>query len=196
MCSIDRCYIFLVLGVGSNSFPPWNTRTVMWIRHQSAKIQRTVKKCKPKRNSVHWDPSRAIWLFNGHWVGVFQCYPYVTHPVAPHPSHALFLHPTNPRVHLPITPRPPPPLPLHLLLWTAGSQCVILFIPRFSSPLSPLHPSIPFFHVCSAVKPSWIRPASLVTCSLCWCGNERAKTIAAETPVPAPLKGPFVNCYF
>lgn len=38
---------------------------------------------------------------------------------------------------------------------------------------SPLHPSIPFFHVCSAVKPSWIRPASLVTCSLCWCGNKR-----------------------
>jgi len=41
--------------------------------------------------------------------------------------------------------------------------------PSLFSLLSPLHPSIPFFYVCSAVKPSWIRPASLVTCSLCWC---------------------------
>lgn len=45
--------------------------------------------------------------------------------------------------------------------------------PSLFSLLSPLHPSIPFFHVCSAVKPSWIRPASRVTCSLCWCGNRQ-----------------------
>lgn len=73
-------------------------------------------------------------------------------------------------------PSPPPftpPLPLHLPLWTAGSQCVILFIPCFFPPLlSPLHPSIPFFYLCSAVKPSWIRPASLVTCTLCWLGKQ------------------------
>lgn len=95
---------------------------------------------------------------------------YATQPVAPHPSHAPFLHSVKPPVHLPITSQLPPPHPLslHLLLWTAGSQCVILFIPCFFPPLlSPLHPSIPFFHVCSAVKPSSIRPASLITCTLC-----------------------------
>lgn len=59
--------------------------------------------------------------------------------------------------------------------------------PSLSSLLSPLHPSIPFFHVCSAVNPSWIRPASLVTCSLRWCGNKQLKTSDAKMAKPVPF---------
>lgn len=50
---------------------------------------------------------------------------------------------------------------------------MILFIPcSFPPLLSPLHPSISFFHVCSAVKPSSIRPASLITCAICGLWNQ------------------------
>lgn len=59
--------------------------------------------------------------------------------------------------------------------------------------LSPLHPSIPFFHVCSAVKPSWIRPASLVTCSLCWCGNKQRKTTDRKPAKPVSFAEPFMS---
>lgn len=134
----------------------------------------------PTRGPTRRNPSTRF--ADTELLGVLHFSPYATHPVAPHPSHAPFLHSVKPPMHLPITSQPlpppphhpsPPPLPLHLPLWTAGSQCVILFIPCFFPPLlSPLHPSIPFFHVCSAVKPSWIRPASLVTCTLCWLGKQ------------------------
>lgn len=117
---------------------------------------------------VHW-----VWDTEPLWVLHFS--QYATHPVTPLPSHTPFLQPVKPPLRLPITSQLPPPHPLslHLPLWTAGSQCVILFIPCFLPPLlSPLHPSIPFFHVCSAVKPGSIRPASLITRALCCLWNQ------------------------
>lgn len=128
---------------------------------------------KSNRDSIYWNPcGDSVSLAYKQWVWFSECYPYVTPPTH-EPITCSFFHSTKPLNPPSPSLLPPSLLPLHLLLWTAGSQCVILFIPRFSPLRSPLHPSIPFFHVCSAVKPSWIRPASLVTCSLCWCWNRQ-----------------------
>lgn len=91
----------------------------------------------------------------------------------PHPSHALFLLSTKPLVpplHHFSTPSFPAFAPAAV---NSRIPVCVSVHPSLFSLLSPLHPSIPFFHVCSAVKPSWIRPASRVTCSLCWCGNKQ-----------------------
>lgn len=128
---------------------------------------------KSNRDSIYWNPcGDSVSLAYKQWVWFSECYPYVTPPTH-EPITCSFFHSTKPLNPPSPSLLPPSLLPLHLLLWTAGSQCVILFIPRFSPLRSPLHPSIPFFHVCSAVKPSWIRPASLVRCSLCWCWNRQ-----------------------
>lgn len=128
---------------------------------------------KSNRDSIYWNPcGDSVSLAYKQWVWFSECYPYVTPPTH-EPITCSFFHSKKPLNPPSPSLLPPSFLPLHLLLWTAGSQCVILFIPRFSPLRSPLHPSIPFFHVCSAVKPSWIRPASLVRCSLCWCWNRQ-----------------------
>lgn len=76
-----------------------------------------------------------------HWlVDVIRLMPLILYAapptVLPVLFFSLFYTITLVRNHPPpITPFPSPSPSLHLLLWTAGSQCAILFIPR-SSPCS------------------------------------------------------------
>lgn len=91
-----------------------------------------------------------------------------THTLA---SHALFCFSTKPLI--PPAPAPSASLPLLSLAPAAVNSRIPVCVSVHPSLFPCSHYSIPFFHVCSAVKPSWIRPASLVTCSLCWCGNKQ-----------------------
>lgn len=91
----------------------------------------------------------------------------------PHSPLTCPLSPFHKTAHTPPSITPPPFAPAAV---NSRIPVCVSVHPSLFSLLSPLHPSIPFFHVCSAVKPSWIRPASLVTCSLCWGGNKQCFT--------------------
>lgn len=140
-----------------------------------------------------------IWTHAGtpsHWpIGTELDSVNATHML--HPLHSL--PPNMPSFSfLQNCPYPPPSpsspsLPFAPAAVNSRIPVCVSVHPSLFSLLSPLHPSIPFFHVCSAVKPSWIRPASLVTCSLCWRGNKQCQTTDGKPEKPMSFTRLFMS---